>query len=89
MGKPAKYLLNKCWGYDSFRPMQEEIIISILEGKDTTALLPTGGEISFQIPSMMTDGITLVVTPLTICLLKTGRKSKIERHTGSGHYVRE
>jgi ATP-dependent DNA helicase RecQ len=70
MGKPHE-VLNKYWGYDSFRPMQEEIIISILEGKDTLALLPTGGgkSLTFQIPSMMTDGITLVVTPL-IALMK-------------------
>lgn len=70
MGKPHE-VLNKYWGYDSFRPMQEEIIISILEGKDTLALLPTGGgkSLTFQIPSLMTDGITLVVTPL-IALMK-------------------
>ena len=59
MGKPQE-VLTKFWGYDSFRPMQEEIITSILEGKDTLALLPTGGgkSLTFQIPSMMTDGIT-------------------------------
>ena len=64
-------VLNKYWGYDKFRPMQEEIINSILEGKDTLALLPTGGgkSLTFQIPSLMKDGITLVVTPL-IALMK-------------------
>ncbi|MBO7370967.1 MAG: DEAD/DEAH box helicase, partial [Bacteroidales bacterium] len=47
--------LKKYWGYDSFRPMQKEIITSALEGKDTLAILPTGGgkSICFQVPAMM------------------------------------
>ena len=67
----ATQTLKKYWGYDSFRPMQEEIISSALEGRDTLAILPTGGgkSICFQVPAMMRDGIALVVTPL-IALMK-------------------
>ena len=59
-------VLRKVWGYDSFRPMQEEVIRSVLEGHDTLALMPTGGgkSMTFQIPALMLDGITLVITPL-------------------------
>ena len=67
----AVQTLEKYWGYKSFRPMQEEIISSALEGRDTLAILPTGGgkSICFQVPAMMRDGIALVVTPL-IALMK-------------------
>jgi len=59
-------ILKKYWGFDSFRPLQEEIIMSVLEGKDTLALLPTGGgkSICFQVPAMCKNGLCLVVTPL-------------------------
>ncbi len=59
-------VLREVWGYDSFRPMQEEVIRSVLEGHDTLALMPTGGgkSITFQVPALMLDGITLVITPL-------------------------
>jgi len=58
--------LKKYWGYDSFRPRQEEIIASVLAGRDTLGLLPTGGgkSITFQVPAMMLPGVTVVVTPL-------------------------
>lgn len=64
-------VLKEYWGYDGFRPMQEDIITAALEGKDVLAIMPTGGgkSICFQVPGLMRDGITLVVTPL-IALMK-------------------
>ena len=63
--------LQKYWGYDTFRECQAEIVESILAGRDTIGLLPTGGgkSITFQVPAMMLDGLTVVVTPL-ISLMK-------------------
>ena len=67
----AREILGRHWGYTSFRPMQEEIIMSVLTGHDTLGLLPTGGgkSLTFQVPAMVIDGVTLVVTPL-ISLMK-------------------
>ncbi|SDC50363.1 RecQ family ATP-dependent DNA helicase [Williamwhitmania taraxaci] len=64
-------ILLRYWGYSQFRPMQKEIIQSVFEGKDTLALLPTGGgkSICFQVPAMAMEGICLVVSPL-IALMK-------------------
>ncbi|MBW6459718.1 MAG: RecQ family ATP-dependent DNA helicase [Bacteroidales bacterium] len=64
-------ILIRYWGHSAFRPMQEEIIRSVLEGKDTLALLPTGGgkSVCFQVPALAMDGICLVITPL-IALMK-------------------
>ncbi len=64
-------ILQEYWGYDSFRPKQQEIVDAALEGRDVLAILPTGGgkSVCFQVPAMMRDGIALVVTPL-IALMK-------------------
>ncbi len=71
MRQTIKDILHKYWGYDSFRPLQEDIIMSILQGRDTLGLLPTGGgkSITFQVPAIALDGLTIVVTPL-ISLMK-------------------
>ena len=64
-------VLKQYWGYDAFRPMQQEIISAAADGKDVLAILPTGGgkSVCFQVPALMREGIALVVTPL-IALMK-------------------
>jgi ATP-dependent DNA helicase RecQ len=64
-------ILKKTWGFSSFKPLQEDIILSIASGKDTLALMPTGGgkSITFQVPAVAAEGICLVITPL-IALMK-------------------
>lgn len=59
-------ILKRWWGYDSFRPLQKEIIDSVCSGKDTLAILPTGGgkSLTYQVPAMVLDGVVLVVSPL-------------------------
>jgi ATP-dependent DNA helicase RecQ len=76
-----RQILTKYWGFTSFKPLQEQIILSVAEGKDTLGLMPTGGgkSITFQVPAMAHDGICLVVTPL-IALMKeqVGRLNSME-----------
>lgn len=73
-------ILKEYWGYDSFRPRQEEIVNAALEGKDVLAILPTGGgkSVCFQVPAMIREGIALVVTPL-IALMKDQVQNLNER----------
>ena len=86
-------ILKEYWGYDSFRPMQEEIVSAALEGRDVLAILPTGGgkSVCFQVPAMMREGIAIVVTPL-IALMKDQVQNLTDRgikalcvNAGMGH----
>ncbi|MGB0369595.1 MAG: RecQ family ATP-dependent DNA helicase, partial [Flavobacteriales bacterium] len=71
MNTTPESILKQYWGFDTFRAQQREIIQEVLDGKDTLALLPTGGgkSICFQVPALCNDGICVVVSPL-IALMK-------------------
>ena len=71
MESSIKEILHKYWGYSEFRPAQEQIISSVMAGRDTLALMPTGGgkSLTYQVPTMARKGVCIVVTPL-IALMK-------------------
>jgi ATP-dependent DNA helicase RecQ len=94
MQATALDILQKYWGHSQFRPTQESIIQSVLDKKDVLALLPTGGgkSICFQVPTMLMDGICLVISPL-IALMKDQAENLTNKgipaasiHSGLNYY---
>ena len=62
----AAALLNTVFGFDSFRPGQEEIVDAVTDGRNVLAIMPTGGgkSLCFQLPALVRDGLTVVISPL-------------------------
>lgn len=62
----AKQILKVYFGYDSYKPGQEEIVNAILEGRDVLAIMPTGAgkSVCYQVPAMLLPGITIIISPL-------------------------
>jgi len=89
-------ILKQYWGYSEFRPLQEEIVLSASQGRDTLALMPTGGgkSVTFQVPALAKEGICLVITPLIALMndqVENLRARKIKAmaiHSGmTGHEI--
>ena len=74
-------VLESTWGFSSFRPHQEDVVRSVLEGRDTLALLPTGGgkSLCFQVPAIAMGKLCLVVSPLVALM-----KDQVDRLRGKG-----
>ncbi len=74
-------VLRQYWGYSSFRPLQEKVIQSVLDGYDTVAIMPTGGgkSLTYQVPALMLPGLTIVVTPL-VALMQDQVQQLRQRH---------
>ena len=84
--------LKRYWGFTEFRPVQLEIIRSVLEGRDTLALMPTGGgkSLTYQVPTLAREGLCIVVTPLIALMkdqvdrLRARRIAAVAIHSGLG-----
>ena len=65
-GDAGSALLREVWGFDSFRPGQEEIVRAVAEGRDVLAVMPTGGgkSLCYQLPALLREGLTVVISPL-------------------------